>query len=441
MKIYDMIGVGFGPANIALAIALEEFNFSGTRLFLERRAGPTWQPEMLLPGSDIQNHPCRDLVTPRNPRSRYTFMNFLVENDRLFEHLNVGLEFPLRYEYAQYITWVAQFFTGQVRYGTAVATLRRDPHNPELYLVTTDAGDTLRARSVVVAPGRTPLVPPAFAACDAQRVFHLNDFMRRIVALDARAPLKNVAVVGGSQSAAELVLYLRDQYPAAQVHNVMRGYGYRLKDTSQFSEHVYFPEFVDYYYGLPADGKRKINRHLHTTNYSSVDKDVITHLYARIYEDKLRSQQRIVMHASNEILACDGAAADAPVSLRIRESHTGVEQTLDGLDAVVLATGFRNLGTGETEEACPAILNGVYEHLALNDDGVLDIRRDYSLHAKPGHALPPVYLNGLCESSHGYGDAGSFSLLALRAAEIYGSLNARLYQRAPASQPEPVWLA
>jgi len=53
--IYDIIGVGFGPANIALAIALEEECLGGTHLFLERNAGPGWQENMMLPGSDIQN--------------------------------------------------------------------------------------------------------------------------------------------------------------------------------------------------------------------------------------------------------------------------------------------------------------------------------------------------------------------------------------------------
>ena len=31
-QVYDVIGIGFGPANIALAIAFEELGFTGTRL-------------------------------------------------------------------------------------------------------------------------------------------------------------------------------------------------------------------------------------------------------------------------------------------------------------------------------------------------------------------------------------------------------------------------
>jgi L-ornithine N5-monooxygenase len=75
--VLDVLGIGFGPANIALAIALEECGSGNSVRFIERRSNPTWHPDMLLDGADIQNNPLRDFVTPRNPRSRYTFVNYL----------------------------------------------------------------------------------------------------------------------------------------------------------------------------------------------------------------------------------------------------------------------------------------------------------------------------------------------------------------------------
>ncbi|KPC77289.1 hypothetical protein ADL35_20825, partial [Streptomyces sp. NRRL WC-3753] len=95
-----VLGIGFGPANLALAIALDEEGRDFDVHFLEARTGPSWQSAMMLDGSDIQNHPVRDLVSLRNPRSRFTFINYLFENGRLLEHLNVPMEFPLRKEYA-----------------------------------------------------------------------------------------------------------------------------------------------------------------------------------------------------------------------------------------------------------------------------------------------------------------------------------------------------
>src|SRR5262249_58188395 len=105
---YDLVGIGFGPANISLAIALEEMGWTGSVLFLERQPGPSWQPQMLLDGTDIQHHPLRDFVTPRNPRSRYGFLSFLKSEGRLFDFLNLGIPFALRKDYAAYIGWVAR---------------------------------------------------------------------------------------------------------------------------------------------------------------------------------------------------------------------------------------------------------------------------------------------------------------------------------------------
>jgi L-ornithine N5-oxygenase len=421
--VYDVIGIGFGPANIALAIALEELGFSGSRLFLERQDGTRWQPEMMLAGSDIQNHPSRDLVTPRNPRSRYTFTNFLFENNRLFEHLNLGLEFPLRSEFAEYLRWVAGFFSREVAYNQTVVAVSYDPAS-SLYRIVTEAGSQFLARALVVAPGRTPVIPAAFADCAPERVFHLTQYLTRLAQLDAQGELKRVAVVGGSQSAIEIILHLRHRYPALEIINIQRGYGFRLKDTSQFSEHVYFPEFVDQYYNSSPAAKKNINRHLHYTNYSAADADVISELYVGMYEDKLQGKERVTIKNLSEIQACLPTAEGHTVVL-----HSVQEQAVEhiqGLDAIVLATGFRNLGTGAQDEPFPAILQGVAAHLECSADGVIRIGRDYRLEPRKGHDMPALYLNGLCESSHGYGDAGSFSLLSLRARDIFNSLNEQL---------------
>ncbi|MEI7375991.1 SidA/IucD/PvdA family monooxygenase [Dickeya chrysanthemi] len=429
-KLYDVIGIGFGPANIALAIALEESAFAGSCLFLERNEKAAWQPQMLLSGSDIQNNPCRDLVTPRNPRSRYTFINFLFEKNRLFEHLNLGLEFPLRREFAEYVCWVAEFFSHQVAYGCSVRRLTLDNSGAEpCYLIETDQNETYRARSVVVAPGRTPLIPTPFADADPRQVFHLNDYLRSLDRFNDEKPLRRIAVVGGSQSAVEIILHLRQNYPQAQIMNIQRGYGFRLKDTSPFSEHVYFPDFVDYYFNSSTAGKKRINQHLHFTNYSAADKDVIHQLYVSMYEDKLQGKNAVSIYSCQNI---DRYEYDEQGGkLYITEVNTQEKQIIDKLDGVVLATGFRNLGEGENDELYPPLLTHLYPMLARHESGAyLKLNRDYSLSARPEYELPPIYLNGLCESSHGYGDAGSFSLLSLRSQEILRSLSCQLEKQA-----------
>lgn len=418
--IYDTLGIGFGPANLAFAVVQEERGYTGRTLFLEAREQAVWQQEMLLPGTDIQNHPLRDLVTPRNPRSRYTFVNYLHEHGLLFDHLNLGLEFPLRKEYAKYIAWVASFFSDRVAYGAPARQVELSPDRQH-YLVTTVDGTTLKARALVVAPGRTVHIPQAFAeACDS-RVFHSHSYLSSLRKLSTRKALRRVLVVGGSQSAIEIVLHLHREFPEVHIVNTLRGHGYRLKDTSQFSEEVYFPEFVDRYFNSSKEVRRELDKHLHFTNYSAADHDTIKDLYVRLYEDKLDGRPRVRLLTNSEPVSVDTRRDE--LSVRVQSRFSTETVVLDGLDAVILATGYRNLGMRDNQESLPAILRGLAPDLRFDDEGVPVIRRDYALcAANEARGLPPLYLNGLCESSHGYGDAGSFSLLALRSQDIFNSL-------------------
>jgi L-ornithine N5-oxygenase len=427
---YDVLGIGFGPANIALTIALEESGFSGSVLMLERRSASQWHPDMLLEGSDIQNHGSRDLITPHNPRSRYTFLNYLHEHGRLLEHLNLGIEFPLRREYAAYISWVAAQFGRWVRYGVCVDSISLLASRGENLIRVSDSNGKLYVgRSLVIAPGRTPHVPSVFEPLLGPNVFHLTEYLTRIRELERSGAVGHICVIGGSQSGAELMLDLSARYRASTLSNVMRGYGYRLKDTSQFSERVFLPEFVDYYYQCDAGAKARLDRALEATNYSSVDADVIRQLYVRLYEERLENRNRIHLYTNHEVQDC--ARQGPSLSLSLREINTSATSVIRSLDAIVLATGFRNLGTQEHQERYPAILRGIIDALRSNSDGVLQVERDYQLLPRdPTLQLAPIYLNGLCESSHGLGDAGSISLLSIRSAQICQSLTQALGQRA-----------
>src|ERR1700712_3496839 len=85
--VYDFIGIGFGPSNLALAIATQEHaQRSGLAphvCFLEKKPAFNWHEGMLIDGSTMQISFLKDLVTLRNPASRFTFVNYLNERGRL----------------------------------------------------------------------------------------------------------------------------------------------------------------------------------------------------------------------------------------------------------------------------------------------------------------------------------------------------------------------
>jgi L-ornithine N5-oxygenase len=416
----DILGVGFGPANLALAIALEETLPTTTAHFLEARANPVWQDGMLLSRSNIQNHPVRDLVTLRNPRSRYSFINYLFEAGRLLSHLNLPVEFPLRKDYAQYISWVSGQFTAVAEFGAKVVEIGLDRlHGDHVYVVSTSDGAEHAGRTLVLAPGRTPYVPSPFDKALGPRVFHLVDYLHRMAELPK--PPARVAVIGGSQSAVELTLDLAHRFPDAEIVTYIRSFSLRLKDTSPFSEEGYFPEFTSYYYQSDRQAKRALDAYMRPTNYSSADADVLHELYLMLYEQRLDGSERVFIKGNQRVTELDDKAGR--LRLTVEEVHTG-EITHDELDCVVLATGFRDLGPAENQERFPALLSGVIDRFEFDEDGQLVVNEDYSLRSKLP-ATPPLFLNGLCESSHGIGDSGSFSLLAPRAATILRGYLAR----------------
>lgn len=414
----DLLGIGFGPANLSLAIALREESPSTSAFFLESEQDPVWQGGMLLDGSDMQNHPARDLATLRNPRSHFGFLNYLFEEGRLLEHLNLPMEFPLRKEYAKYIQWATRQFASQVAFGTRATEIAVDEvDGAPAYRVTCSDGSVQHGRALVLGTGRAPFVPAPFDKIDSSRVCHLTRYLPTVRRF-AENPPETIAVIGGSQSAVEIVLDLAARFPRAKIVNYVRKFSLRLKDTSPFSEEGYFPEFTDYYFKASRSGKNELDAYMRATNYSSTDADVLHHLYGLIYEQRLDGDQRVFVQGNSEVRTAE--ADDAGVSLEVTEVHTN-DVTQVRADLVVLATGFRDLGPNPQQEQYPALLGTIIDHFQFDEDGYLIVESDYRLRSRV-ESTPPLYLNGLCESSHGIGDAGSFSLLSLRAATIRGGL-------------------
>lgn len=406
---HDIIGIGFGPSNIALAIALEEMNYQGKALFLESNPSSLWQHGMLLDGSDIQNNPLRDLITPVNPRSKYTFVNYLHQSGRFWRYLNLGTHYPLRKDFFRYVAWVAEQMRN-VRYGTNILHVDVEPrHGHPVWRLVDSSGNEYFARQLVVGIGRKPNVPKIPGLELSDKIVHLTQYLP---AVEKLPPGAKVAVLGGSQSAVEIMLDLMGRQ-VGSIIGIHRSFSYRLKDTSSFSDEVYFPEFIDYYHGLPPEKRALLDDQVRPTNYSSADGDVISQLYLRMYEDEVDEKSRAVIFRNHAI---EKVTRERDLVLSLRDIYTGATELVHA-DLLVLATGFLDIGRNG-RDGLPSLLTEVAPHFSWTG-GYLDVERDYRVRfsSKSG-PMPDLYLNGLCESSHGLGDAGSFSLVSFRARDI-----------------------
>ncbi|MEZ5839491.1 MAG: SidA/IucD/PvdA family monooxygenase [Hyphomicrobiales bacterium] len=421
--VFDCIGVGFGPSNIALAIAMEETGFLDNVLFLEAQAGPSWHPGMMLTGTDIQHNPLRDFVTPRNPQSPYGFLSYLKAKNRLFDFLNLDAPYPPRTEYAGYVEWVAAQFADFVRWGTPVETIeavQHEVHGPLTRIVAN--GETYLARTLSFGTGRSALVPKIFQPHAGDRLIHLNDYLPSLERWISEG-VRRIVVIGGSQSAAEIILDIAGRGAGIEVTGISRRFGFKLKDLSPFTERIYMPEFVDYFFGAPEAEQNEITRELWRSNYGAADHDVIAALNMLLYEQKVTGQEavRILFNAGITRLS---PLASGGFALDLVERGTGTTSRVTA-DAIILATGYRNFGDGEEQEPFHPLLAGLAPQAAYRSDGGVAVARDFGMVFRPDAGpMPAVFLNGVCESSHGFGDAGSFSLLSTRSSLITASIEA-----------------
>jgi len=296
IHLYDCIGVGFGPSNISLAIALEERGLLHNVLFLEASDRIRWQPGMLLPGTDIQHNPLRDLVTPRNPTSEYGFLSYLKSQDRLFEYLNLAAHYPPRTEYAGYVEWVGNQFLNNVALSTKVMAVEYvQIDGITRFKIDIDKGTSVYAKTLSFGPGRSNNIPAEFEDHQCDDVIHLSDYLySKAQWIEALAPDGiTVTVIGGSQSAAEIVLDLVNTAGVNKIFCLNRSFGFKQKDLSGFTEEIYFPEFTDYFHSLDTPTQNKITKELWRSNYGAADIDVIDALNLYLYEQTVTKGDKL----------------------------------------------------------------------------------------------------------------------------------------------------
>jgi L-ornithine N5-oxygenase len=414
---YDVIGVGFGPSNLALAIAAGERGAQGPRaLFLERQARFGWHRGMLIEDATMQVSFLKDLVTLRNPASEFSFLTYLQAKGRLIDFINHKTLFPLRIEFHDYLEWAAAQVADVVRYDREVISVSpvRAGGVVEAFDVTSTGNDgttTDRARNLVLGVGLKPFLPEGVTRSD--RVWHNQELLTRVQELDGRTPERFV-VVGAGQSAAEVTGFLHEMFPKSEVCAVFSRFGYSPADDSPFANRVFDPDAVDEFYSAPEDVKRMVLDYHSNTNYSVVDAEVIEDLYGRAYRERVLGAERL--RTFNVSRVVDVVENDENAAVTIESLSTGRKTEL-AADVVVYCTGYR--------PADPVALLGDLGELCRRDqDGRIRVGRDYRVQTTD-ELQAGIYLQG-GGTEHSHGLASSLlSNTAVRAGEIVDSIAAQ----------------
>jgi len=408
-RVLDVVGVGFGPSNLALAIALQEYNDASdtpmTAQFVEAKTEFGWHTGMLIPGATMQISFLKDLVTQRNPTSEYSFLSYLTERGRLTEFINHKTFFPTRLEFHDYLQWAADKVAATVHYGSRVRAVR---DTGSCFEIDVDGAHTgrLRARNVVIAGGLEPQLPPGVTP--SARQLHNHNVLHDLQRLPSRRHNRFV-VVGAGQSAAEVCAHLHDQ-ESVEVHGVFAKYGYSPADDSPFANRVFDPDAVDDFYQASPRIRRQLIDYHRSTNYSAVDLPLIEELYAREYAERVSGDRRLYLRGASSVCATDEYADGVVVDIR---HHPTGEIDRMVCDAIIYATGFQ-----------PADLSGILGPLhadVVYQDGLPAVSRDYRLITEPA-TTGGLYVQGNTEHTHGL-TSSLLSNIAIRSAEILGSID------------------
>ena len=417
----DLVGVGFGPSNLALAVASAEHNeqspCAGTlgARFVERQERFGWHRGMLIEDATMQVSFLKDLVTLRNPTSRHGFLSYLHARGRLVDFINYGSAFPTRLEFHDYLEWVASRFADQVEYGSTVTSIEAVPGSPDVVDVMTSRGSVLRTRNVVLATGLVPTLPEGVVA--GERIWHTRDLLTRLDQLadgstGTLARPRRIIVVGAGQSAAEAVDHLHRRFPDTQVWAVFQRYGYSPADDSSFANRVFDPSAVDDFFQAPDPVKQLILGYHANTNYSVVDPELIDSLYRQHYHEKVAGRERL--RFLNVSRVADVVETEDRVELAIESMIHGGREVLSA-DLVVYATGYRSADPGD-------LLGDLATHCLRDEAGRLEIGRDYRVRTDGG-LRAGIYVQGATEHTHGLSST-LLSNVAVRSGEIVASIAA-----------------
>ncbi|MDP4021015.1 lysine N(6)-hydroxylase/L-ornithine N(5)-oxygenase family protein [Methylobacterium sp. NEAU 140] len=417
----DIIGIGFGPANLSLAIALTDA-LRGAAVrpslrFLERQESFGWHRAMMLPGADMQISFVKDLVSLRDPTSPFSFINYLHGKGRLNAFLNLKTFNPSRVEYNDYLAWAAEHFSDVATYGETVEAVRPETRDGRLAAFVLTGRDAAgrprlrRCRHLVLAAGGDPAIPEPFARLAGdRRLMHASWYLPGIAAalgaprLDGPQP--RILVVGAGQSAVEIAVDAGARYPRALVDLAIRGPALKPADDSPFVNEIFDPEAVDRVHDAPEPVRAELIAAHRATNYAVVDADLIQSFYATLYEQEVSGQTRYRLRRSTRVVAIEPAGSGLRAELRDDVAGTQEHQTYD---AVICATGYHRA-------AVPAMLEPLRPFMAADT-----VDRRYRLHLEPAEPRVSLHLQGVSEPSHGLTET-LLSILPVRAGEIAGTI-------------------
>lgn len=332
----DVIGIGIGPANLGLAALLEEYE-DMTCCFFEQESEFAWHPGMLIKGTDLQVSFLADLVTMANPRSKYTFLNYLHESNRLhrfytFEQFDIP-----RREFNEYLSWVAgELDSCQFGMKVEEVTDCEDGYLVKVRRLKDGALSEYRAKHVVLGTGSKPMIPVDVPEAALPHVTHSSRYVDQQKELHEA---ETVAVIGSGQSAAEIFLdLLQHQKKGQKLSWFTRSSEFRELETAELGQELFTPKYVEYFHSLPYEERMNTLPRLAGLR-NGIDASTLSRIYQELYHRSVSGEEPSVLIQPMTELEAIHMEDEQQVELHLKQWQLKKEKKITA-DHVVLATGY-----------------------------------------------------------------------------------------------------
>ena len=411
---YDLVSIGFGPAGLALAAAVDERQREARinqkaplrAVFLEKQAKTIWHGGLLLPGTHVNQHLFKDLVTPRNPQSALSFASYLHDVDRFYEFC-IWTGPVSRIEWSDYVTWVSTKLRHLAEYDNECTGI--DISESGLFHVSTRKR-RYEALNVVLSAGWEPTIPSEWRSVNPELFAHSSSFLaaETVVGNMTAKGRPKILIVGSGLSAAEVTTRLYQKFGRSiELISIHRSMAFKHFNGSEYSKPVFTPKFSQEFFASDHDERTRLLDAYHTTNYSGIPPALVTSLWKAVYEERLQGGPvlSLIEHAPIERVDCKKDS----LLVHLERRQGGTQQTLP-CDFAILCTGY-------TDTTPMRVLSPIIGDIARTENGLLSVERNYRINLKR-KTMGNLYLNGHCEKTHGIADSQNFGMLAYRAAVL-----------------------
>ena len=367
-KTYDIIGIGIGPFNLGLAALLEPVE-TVSALFLDQADGFDWHPGLMLDNATLQVPFMADLVTMADPKSKYSFLNFLKETDRLYKFYIREDFFILRKEYNLYCQWAANQLNS-CQFGKKVENITFNEAEKVFVIDVLDLknNDVIKysAKKIVLGTGTQPSLPGFMEGKNFPNVIHTSEYLKH------KKQIQNadsVSIIGSGQSAAEI---FQDLLPETEDGPFMSWFTrpdrFFPMEYSKLTLELTSPEYVDHFYNMPPS-QRKTILAKQPPLYKGINFELINDIFDTLYGMSVGNKPlNVALKPSCQL---DNISPEGN-SYALNFTHVQDNATFTHIsDYVILATGYKYKE--------PKFLHGIENLIQRTEDGLFDVSRYYTI--------------------------------------------------------------